>query len=102
MEIAIGGSNTSCVRYDVCNDALEAGYLWAGVFGSGLCGTYNISVDLKSNLNCTQERGTIVKVDNAVSLEMESVEQSSCEPYQWVDFVVSVFCFYLGRSSLAF
>jgi hypothetical protein len=91
MEIAIGGSNTSCVTYDVCNDALEAGYLWAGVFGSGLCGTYNISVDLKSGLNCVEERGTTVKVDNAIPLEMESVERSSCGPYQWTDFVVSVF-----------
>jgi len=90
MEIAIGGSNTSCVRYDVCNDALHEGYVWAGVFGSGQCGAYNISVDFEPGSSCTEDRGVLDNSDGAIPLELEHVERSSCGPYQWVDFVVSV------------
>jgi len=102
MEIATGGSNTSCVSYDVCNDALDAGNIWAGVFGSGLCGSFNISVDFETDINCTEDRGSEDNSESAIPLKLEHVDRSSCGPYQWVDFVVSVFLIIYFSSSFIY
>ena len=76
-----------CVDFDVCHDALESGHVWAGVFGSGLCGDYNLTATVFTSSTCTPEKGTqSAHGAEAHHLKLEHVVRGSCEPYEWVDY----------------
>jgi len=95
-EIFEDSDGNLCSNFDVCNSALEEGKVWAGVFGAGLCGEYNITASLfggslADGLTCETEVGGASLHDNdAIHLELEHVSRGSCDPYEWVDYELSL------------
>jgi hypothetical protein len=86
---------TACAQFEVCHGSLEKGRLWAGIFGSGLCGEYNLTAMYfggnHDSGKCSQEMGgTIPDGANVKALELEHVARASCDPYEWVDFIVEL------------
>ena len=86
-----GISDTVCVTFDVCNSALEEGKIWAGVFGSGRCGYYNMTATFFGGANhtdetCTPEAGGEYEEEVASPIVLEQVYRGSCKPYEWVDY----------------
>ena len=74
----------------MCADRLEPGQLWAGIFGAGVCGTYNITAEYFTD-DCENEMGGDSSDEStAVPLALEHVRRASCDAYQWVDFKVEV------------
>ena len=86
---------TACATFEVCHDFLEIGPLWAGIFGSGLCGDYNLTATYfggnHDSDTCSRELGgTTSDGANVKALELEHVTRASCDPYEWVDFIVEL------------
>ena len=49
-----------CTTFDICNPALEEGKVWAGVFGGGLCGKYNLTATFFGGVKVP--RGVVYKM----------------------------------------
>jgi hypothetical protein len=85
-----------CASFEVCNNALEAGKAWAGVFGDGLCSEYNITASffggsLGDGETCDVEVGGASLSENrATPFELEHVTHGSCDSYEWVDYEISL------------
>ena len=88
-------AHAACAQFEVCHDSLEIGKVWAGIFGSGLCGEYNLTATYfggsHDNETCSLEMGGADShAANVKSLKLEHVARASCEPYEWVDFGIKL------------
>jgi len=84
-----------CVTFDVCNSALGEGKIWAGVFGGGLCGKYNMTATFFGGVNytdetCSTEMGGGSEENTASQILLEHVYRGSCKPFQWVDYELTL------------
>jgi hypothetical protein len=88
-------AHAACAQFEVCHDSLEEGKVWAGIFGSGLCGEYNLTATYfggsHDSETCSLEMGGEDSHAASVkSLKLEHVARASCEPYEWVDFGIEL------------
>ena len=88
-------AHAACAQFEVCHDSLEIGKVWAGIFGSGLCGEYNLTATYfggsHDSETCSLEMGGEDSHAASVkSLKLEHVARASCEPYEWVDFGIEL------------
>jgi len=83
-----------CIEYEMCSEQLRDDKIWAGVIGSGQCGSYNITMSIVTSTSCSPSRGEVTAAPNVIDFEMERVFRSSCDVNGWVDFRLKViFCF---------
>ena len=88
-------AHAACAQFEVCRDSLEEGRVWAGIFGSGLCGEYNLTAAYfggsHDSETCSLEMGGAEGSGSTErTLALEHVARASCEPFEWVDFGIEL------------
>lgn len=87
--------SVQCIDYEMCSEQLSPDRIWAGVIGSGQCGSYNITMSIVSSALCSLSRGDDTSASNVIDFEMERVFRSSCDVNGWVDYRFKVITFRL-------